>query len=933
MPTGTGKTSVIDIALFHLALDASQESERTAPMRIAYVVDRRLVVDDAFDHAYDIYNKLRNPESSKMQEIADSLKKISFSDNPILVTKLRGGMVQESDWYKTPSQPLVLVSTIDQVGSRLLFRGYGVSDSMKPIHAGLLGTDILYIIDEAHMSKPFLDTLKSIQNIKQENKWVGRLPFQSIYMSATFEEQNNVFPPDDRRNQLLANDERLKERLSAHKYVELKKTKDEYGQISEIVKSAYNLAKHDSVKSIGIVVNRVDIARKVFDIIKGELGNRLETEVHLLTGRSRPFERDTFVKQKITQIKKNDYKNVKQMFFVATQCIEVGVDLSFDALVTQIAPVDSLRQRFGRLNRYGKLKSGSDAVIVAREEEIKKNADDIVYKNALAQTWTYLKQMSKSNNDKKIDFGINYFPSNMEKQNNMLAPRAKSITLLKPYLHFWMQTNPHPDPDPDPALFLHGLESKSADVQVIWRADITEDMLMSDKSELHTSMFIIAPSQIEAISLPIWTVKKWLSEQSESSLIADIEGIQESNYVTESENNRRQRKVIRWRGKKSNETCKISVKEIIPGDTIIVPSTYGGCDKYGWNANSKNPVHDIGMEANLVHRRYLTMRFDKNVVIQASNQNTWQTVERLTKKYADLSDTVGFIDEMKKIDEFPPLWKNMLDEIKKNHNKVNLISEEVQGEVRIIGLSYKKKIEDKTLQKIFEGHIIVKNFEVANYQPVTDEENVQHTYGKISLKSHCEGVKEHVKKFGSGVGLDASILEDIESAAFLHDAGKAEKRIQAFLRRKDPDEMIKYEDELIAKSAYDIKSKKEYDKYLKLAHLPKGYRHECWSVNLAINRLDNMKVHDSDLVLYLIGTHHGYGRPFFPQVNDDSVEPTLFTFDDTSAKSDFNITRIDSGWIERYEQLYHRYGPWNLAYMESLLRLADHRQSEKEANV
>jgi CRISPR-associated endonuclease/helicase Cas3 len=47
LPTGSGKTAAIDIAIFHLALEAGRGEERHPPVRIAFVVDRRLVVDDA----------------------------------------------------------------------------------------------------------------------------------------------------------------------------------------------------------------------------------------------------------------------------------------------------------------------------------------------------------------------------------------------------------------------------------------------------------------------------------------------------------------------------------------------------------------------------------------------------------------------------------------------------------------------------------------------------------------------------------------------------------------------------------------------------------------------------------------------------------------------------------------------------------------------
>ena len=65
LPTGAGKTAALDIAMFHLALEAAKRQARRAPVRIAFIVDRRLIVDDAFARAGALLRSALVPRTLK----------------------------------------------------------------------------------------------------------------------------------------------------------------------------------------------------------------------------------------------------------------------------------------------------------------------------------------------------------------------------------------------------------------------------------------------------------------------------------------------------------------------------------------------------------------------------------------------------------------------------------------------------------------------------------------------------------------------------------------------------------------------------------------------------------------------------------------------------------------------------------------------------
>jgi CRISPR-associated endonuclease/helicase Cas3 len=514
MPTGAGKTSVLDVAIFHLAVEAAKpSSQRKAALRTFFVIDRRLVVDDVTRHAETLRAALCSPQDSLFTEVAERL--LSFgTGSPLEVAALRGGMYRSDMWADQPNQPLICATTVDQIGSRLLFRGYGVSSRRQPIHAGLMGVDSLLIMDEAHLSRPFRDTLEQLQRFQSE-EWrqiqVGR-PLRCVHMSATPGDTPSPpfeLNPEDARTETEA-DKVFHRRLHASKLAELRETSD---FVADATREAQRLATQPEVTVIGVVANTVATARAVFQ----ELARK--ADAILLTGRIRPYDRDRLLAGYRKRMSADPDRAIgDQLFVVATQTIEVGADLDFDALITEAAPLDALRQRFGRLNRLGRHESSP--AIVFKPKRTK--GLEMLYGEPLESTWLWLNEHGETaDQTKRIDFGVQSMSRLFAEVGNpnLVSCSERGPVVLPAFLDSWAQTHPQPQPDPDVAPFLHGSQAlESADVQLVWRAD-----LQGSAEDWIEILSEVPPTVREALSLPLSAAQRWL--EKEGSHVADMEGI------------------------------------------------------------------------------------------------------------------------------------------------------------------------------------------------------------------------------------------------------------------------------------------------------------------------------------------------------------------------------------------------------------------------
>jgi CRISPR-associated endonuclease/helicase Cas3 len=984
LPTGSGKTVALDIAVFHLALEALKGIERRAPLRIAFVVDRRLIVDDAFSRAERLrdalgWSLLDDQEATELEarspDLADSIRRVrgepvikqaslrlrdlAGPDQPPLIARsLRGGAPREDDWARTPVQPTILCSTVDQVGSRLLFRGYGVSDRMKPIHAGLLGSDCLILLDEAHLSEPFRQTLEAIKHIRAPDA----SPFGFAVLTATPSvnaKQTFALGAEDYSNPTLS------ARITAAKPVRLVEITGKQGidpearRVEEICTEARvglaSLKTRIANPAVGIVVNRVARARAVFEQLKQVLGPNV---VKLIIGPARAVDRDQRAHE-LAPIRTGRSRARSEMtdplVVVATQTVEAGVDIDFDGLVTEAAPLDALRQRFGRLNRAGR-DIAVEAVVLAHQDDIGSQADDPVYGDRIAKSWTKLQQLGAEANG-VVDFGIDALRNRItrEEAGALATPTVNAPVLLPAYADLWSHTSPIPGADPDVAIFLHGPDRSPATVQIVWRADIDErnDLRPAIEHEawrvrLIELLKLVPPRSAEAVEVPLWAARAWLEQKGAEQ--ADFSDAVEHSRET-SDERATGRRVFCWAGEESERTQVVQARALRNGDLLVVPAAYGGCDEWAWNPGSNEPVIDVAEKSAWPYcsRRFavrvtpalLAQGFRKprdeerssNVTLDAGASNLAAILaahgdERATR----LLDAVLGLD----------------------------LPEELRSNLQALGRARRGRLErvfayDRGAEEAPRGAVFVaacgitepdRNKHGAGLErgadgalaavPATESDDLSTGSDKtVSLLEHCNDVRAWAESFAIRAGLSRSGSDDVTLAAFLHDPGKADPRFQTFLAGGDPHGPDAAEP--LAKSGQ--------------AHLPRGawanaglpddWRHEALSVRLATLHPNFPTAHDRALVLWLIGSHHGYGRPLFPHADPLDfakrhleLPPELggvLALEGAPGPQSLAFDFEGRDWAQLFELLKEKYGIWGLAHLEAFVRLADHRASEEGA--
>lgn len=857
VPTGLGKTAIITVWLLALAWHRL-EGGAAVPVRLIYVVNRRAIVDQSSDEAERLRKKLNDTTDTVIRDLRAAL---GLGDGEeLLVSTLRGQRAENRDWMTDPARPAIVVGTVDMVGSRLLFSAYRAKPWLRALYAGLIGQDALIVHDEAHLEPAFDALIRSVAAMQGEagGAPVAR-PLRVLSLSATLRgdaaESPSLFDTDAHLK-----DDEAKRRLEAKRILDIQEVKpaDLAGAMAE---RALMLGNAPDVRSVIVFANRPDTAMAVAATLRESVG---DARVAVLTGRMRGFERDRLVDSPAFAAFLPEKPEPKESgpehsldgtaFLVATSAGEVGIDLDATHLVTELATVDAMAQRFGRANRRGTGAATLSVLWTSAHTDPKEWLGE-----QRARTLALLETLRGDASPLAMAGCLKSAEARLA-----MAPAPDILPLTPSLVESWAQTS-LPDRDfparPDVDDWLHGVEEPDPEVTLVWRAEVTvlaDPAFRLPDRLLERAVEAMRPAPRERLRLPLRVARDALArlarrlkdDAAASRILLSVPG-------------------------HAPEVCAVTLgaldwqQDVKPGATLFLPVEAGGLGPDG----HLDPAADPRGRADLD--------------VADPDEKGCRGLDDLKELRLVLDGTGNILDVLS-----PQSSETTKALIKKPLKDESLgLRELLRVPLRPRGEGGEDGDDESTPQAVL--------YLVRPREAVQDSSSL--ATGPVRLGKHNEAVGTKARAFAEGLGLPAALCEALGMAGGRHDLGKARLVWQRAIGNKtfESDRPL---DTALAKSG-------DGERTDSLG----GFRHELASL---LDAADDPKVAshpERDLILHLIATHHGRGRP-------------SFTFDTYDKGGDRSLSDHEAAVDEqelRFHRLQRRFGPWGLAWLEAVLRAAD----------
>ena len=893
IPTGLGKTSVMAAWLVAKAQGAN------LPCRLVYVVDRRAVVDQATREAERLKKWI---DGNEIVKNALGIK----NDQQLAISTLRGQFADSGQWLSDPSLPAIVVGTVDMIGSRLLFQGYGVSRKMRAYHAGFLGADTLYVLDEAHLVPPFEALLSSV--VECESELQGSDPIRSLVphnillsLSATGRSSaSDVVQISDKDLQHKVAGKRLR---AVKRLKMIEPQSNDAVLVDRLASEAWNLAEQGNAnKKIIVFCNSRSDALKVEQaVVNFAKGNKKQDlaarkiDLQLFVGSRRVRERQDVEKwlERFGFLAGTDSAIDKPAFVFATSAGEVGVDLDADHMVSDLVAFERMVQRFGRVNRRGngiaeirvllqrdkpieKEKADLEKALAKPERQRGSRDHELVRQFDLAPKYRVaLEALSLIDGESARDASPNALrqlkikSQNDDKLSDILkaatTPAPLRPELTRPVLESWSMTSLEKhSARPFVVPWLRGWVDDEPQTTIVWRKYLpTASASCTDKQigEFFEAAPIHLTEELETTSNDVfnWLLKRAsaIAKFRTNPKKADIEKIlllpRDSDIVAIILNRSGdfEKKMtlgdLQFGDSKQDKKRKQTFARDLEHSTLVVDARVGGL--------SSGLLDD---KADVTH---------VTVAADATEQTWIVSTDPLAEPIPAFRIAESAADELEE--------KLLKSRSAKDWKTLRTFPLQAHD-------------EDEPSR-----YLIVKKFRKA----VTSEES-RSTIGLRTLKDHLLDTEREVARLAVKLALSDDLTLVFKIAARNHDHGKNCPRWQNSFSA--PETGRPY-----AKTPGPFRN-----------NLLDGYRHEFGSLPAVQCDADFARLTDElkDLTLHLVAAHHGFARPVIRTGSCDDSPP-----------SDLADRARDVAL--RFSRLQKQWGPWGLAWLESILRAADQRAS------
>jgi CRISPR-associated endonuclease/helicase Cas3 len=832
IPTGLGKTAVIAIWL------AVRLAGASLPRRLVYVVDRRAVVDQATTEAIAVAAKLENARAVLPSDEAELWRRtLCLDSNRLPISTLRGQFTDNRLWLQNPVQSSIIVGTVDMIGSRLLFEGYGVNPRMRPVHAALLGTDSLIVIDEAHLIPPFQSLIRQVACFDRPAP-VPAMRFMALSATGRTVPGETIFSLTPDRRQ----DPAVRHRLDSPKEIMLRNTD---GLARSLAERAFELGQNGArvlvfcnsrYKVAGVVAD--DLRKRAAKIWKDQpstallVGARRVAEREGLTGRRDPgghqwiIRPDPVFERFLSS--EDPCSSGVPAFLIATSAGEVGVDLDADHMVCDLVPWERMVQRLGRVNRSGRETTGLvDVFVGPSADDAETDVSDQIA--VLRAPFEGAHWPTESNGrraagprallDLKSQEGFE------QVCRQATTPEPLCPELRRVHVDAWCMTSLEEHPGrPKVEPWIRGWIDPQPQCRMVWRGVLPMRGQSPDKGLLNEFFEALPPHLVETLETETYRALEVLKARAKA-LPAELRKELESLAVV----------VIDSHGEVEDAFGLNRLDELDnrSGRTWVIDARIGGLSRDGLldSASSEPPV------------------------------------------------------TLDQVPDSDVLWQTLFEEIGRSLRIVRVDAPPAEGWKR--ETSWPKDPSDD------EGG---EEWRVEKKLSVEADRDASRSSRNQRINDHHSWAENEAAAMAEALSLSSEYRLLLCAASRVHDLGKDRELWQTAMgapRAERP----------LAKVANNKANGRALN----------GYRHEFGSLGDGETVFNSLPGELRDLARHIVVAHHGFARPVIA-AKDPNTPPSLVT--PRAREAALRFTRLQAHW-----------GPWGLAWWETLLRAVDWKAS------